>query len=110
MELDNFQTSFLAKLERIEAKLDLVMNGPESALMNIAELERVLGLTAGTCKSTRYRLLHKYGIKARSHGRYVRTEVTNAIMRARELDRIAGDKAAELQTEARSHARTTPHE
>lgn len=70
-------------LGRVEAKLDAIAGNILSKVVNIPELERILGLKPGTSRTTRYRLLHKLGITSMSHGRYIRRDVEHAIVLAR---------------------------
>lgn len=66
------------QLDRIEAKLDRLISGPEGPIVGTKEAMR---LTGAHSLSALYRQLTKLGIKPYLRGKYRRVDITNAIGR-----------------------------
>lgn len=68
--------ALLQRLDRIEAKLDHVLNGPPAEVIGVPECLPLTG-----CKTTRsqHRWFKTYQVKPYSRGKYRRLDVTNKV-------------------------------
>lgn len=87
------ETAILAAIDRLESKIDAVLNGPKSPTIGIKE---IMHLTGTRSRSAAYRMLTELNVAPYSHGKYGRLEVTNAI-EIRKLRRQAEAAAAQNQ-------------
>jgi hypothetical protein len=67
------------QLDRIEEKLDRVINGPESPNVGVVE---AMKLTGARSRGALYRRLKLLGVRSYGLGKYSRTEILSAIARA----------------------------
>jgi len=67
-------------IKRIEAKLDRVINGPESPTVCVPEAMHLAGVKS---RSALYRRMKELGIKPYSHGKYYRESFLAAISSAK---------------------------
>lgn len=88
---------FLPALERIEAKLDRLISGPESPIVGRAEVMRLTG-TKST--SAMHAALKRLNVQPFAKGKYRRADITNAIAR------ISLGRAAQQRADL-EHERTT---
>lgn len=68
--------ALLQRLDRIEAKLDTVLNGPKSDLVNVREAQLLTG-----CPSvqSQFKWFRTRKVKPYRRGRYRRLEITNQL-------------------------------
>lgn len=104
----------MEQLDRIEAKLDRALAGPESPTVNVPEAMYLLGLRPKS-RTSFYELCQFLHIQPFARGKYRRTDILNAIGRQALLASQAHrrDAEAELRTEAQrkiSITRINPHE
>ncbi len=68
--------ALLERLDRIEAKLDVVINGPKSELIGVKEAQTLTG-----CPSqwAQHKWFRTRGVKAYARGKYRRLEITNKL-------------------------------
>lgn len=103
----------MEQLDRIEAKLDRVLNGPESPTVDVAGAMFLLGISGGN-RTGFYERCRELQILPYTRGKYRRTDILNAIgrralLRAQEHRR---DAESETKTEAQRKfsTRINPHE
>lgn len=91
--------SVFPALQRIEAKLDRLISGPEAPTIGREEIMRLTGTRSRTAM---HEALKQLGVRPFSRGKYRRIDLTNAIgKRALELAaRLRADREHELKTEA----------
>lgn len=89
------------QLDRIEAKLDRLIGGPEKETIGLREVMRILD-----CKSrpSAYRNLALIGVRAYSKNKYLLKDLRNAIAR-KQLE----DQLAEVRSESRQIPAGTPN-
>lgn len=88
------------QLDRMEAKLDLLLEGPAQPVLTAAQAQERMGCSSRTAF---WRLCERLGIKPFVKNRYRTAEIDHAILRAR-----LSDSAAELKTEGRIHSAPVP--
>lgn len=100
----NEEPILLARLDRIEAKLDRLLGGPAPEIMTPKDVMKMAGFGS---LPTVYRFLHSLRVRPFLRGKYRRTEVLNAMARKSLEDRLA-----ETVTEARINLQSTvnPHD
>jgi hypothetical protein len=87
----------LERLDRIEAKLDIVLNGKPPEIVNI---HQALDLTGCNSISSQYRWFAEHGVAPYLRGKYRRLEITNkvaALRLARSAKLMAAAKKAEAE-------------